>query len=498
MWLNGETAKQMAHAEAVKQAGGVSLDKSSGSDTIKDQKWDFDESWSAKSKDHFVFYTTCLYLGLKIPVFLIPMLLAHLLPALSVRFCGAALPYGTERVHRSCGFYAVFTLTLLLSLPIIVLVLLSLTLDYILYYVFSLTFCALTCRWSQACASMEKIRPFQHGPSILTCIPDFFVCIMGQIVRKGYFETVWRTAMMWLVIPWLKYYINCNPWVYDLDQRFVQQITTTMQDLGTEADIANTGGAMISEAVPPRAQGHRIDRWGFVPYYPYPPPDRRWALGLQSAASMGFFPAIFFFMVHTTHAKSAAGGSSEQFVLSNSVACPVYRVMLWHNNPFHFLTGWVEASVSNGKPWESDEFLGGEHPMWLVSGRTPMVAARSSFTGGGFADIFFDYWLPVFVHECRRETFERKYKAEGEAEWFKKALEYADSKYEEVVSKDGLSRPNGITGRSKYQGKDAVDYYEGVDAQAKDKAHDWFQSFASTRCGLALAAWLQGPDMHRA
>ena len=33
----------------------------------------------------------------------------------------------------------------------------------------------------------------------------------------------------------------------------------------------------------------------------------------------------------------------------NSCQLPIYRVILWYNNPYHFLTAWVEASISTGR-----------------------------------------------------------------------------------------------------------------------------------------------------
>ena len=41
-------------------------------------------------------------------------------------------------------------------------------------------------------------------------------------------------AVMWLFMPWLKYFINCNPYIYDLNHRLCQQISTAgMEASGT-------------------------------------------------------------------------------------------------------------------------------------------------------------------------------------------------------------------------------------------------------------------------
>merc|ERR1711924_571810 len=119
-------------------------------------------------------------------------------------------------------------------------------------------------------------------------------------------------------------------------------------------------------------------------------------------------------------------GSTEQFILSNSVAMPVYRVMLWYDNPYHFFTGFVEASLSTGGTSQADKKHGGEHPMWLVSAPSPFLSHRDSQTGVGMIDAFFDFWLPTFVDAVRALI---------------RGKTIAREMHQEVVSKDGVSRP---------------------------------------------------------
>merc|ERR1719174_3095108 len=92
---------------------------------------------------------------------------------------------------------------------------------------------------------------------------------------------------------------------------------------------------------------------------------------------------VAWLFVHTTHGCSVHGGSTEQFMASNSYLSPGCRVMLWYNNPYHFLTGWVEASITAGVPQQTDKDRGGEHPMWLCAGRSRLSASRDSLTGSG-------------------------------------------------------------------------------------------------------------------
>ena len=79
MWLNGESAEQMAHAKAIKAAGGVSLNKEDGDDTSIDQKWEYDDSDLGKFKDAYVIWCTFLWLMIKGIFMLLPMLILHVL-----------------------------------------------------------------------------------------------------------------------------------------------------------------------------------------------------------------------------------------------------------------------------------------------------------------------------------------------------------------------------------------------------------------------------------
>eukprot|EP00747_Dinoflagellata_sp_TGD_P161844 gnl/TRDRNA2_/TRDRNA2_178801_c0_seq1.p1 gnl/TRDRNA2_/TRDRNA2_178801_c0~~gnl/TRDRNA2_/TRDRNA2_178801_c0_seq1.p1 ORF type:complete len:552 (-),score=94.02 gnl/TRDRNA2_/TRDRNA2_178801_c0_seq1:16-1671(-) len=493
MWLNGESAGQMEHAKKIKAAGGVSLDPADGNDTSVDQKWTYDESQLGNFKDGYVLFCTCLWIMIKGIFLFLPMLLFHLLPILVCRLYISSLPDLTERLHRSCYFYLAFTMAFLFAIPAIVLIFISLMLDYVMYYIFSVLFCLCTWRWSEMWASQKMIDPYRNGPSTLLHLPDLFAAICGQCGRQTCMEDLWMVSVMWLLMPWLKYFVCCNPYIYDLNHRLCQQISTTMADVGTDEEVADIARIIISRARQRREIAKRLDIWSFVPHYPYPPPDRRWAIGLQCGG--GDYPGKFSLIVHVTHAISTAGSSTEQFVLSNTCSHPIYRVMLWYSNPFHFLTGWVEASVSTGGDSQSVKNKGGEHPMWLVSGHTSQTSGRDSFTGSGMIDAFFDYWLPVFVHQVRLLKHYNQY---GD---MKKAVEYADSKYEEVVSKDGASESTGSIGMDKYdREKTTLGQFDHIaHEQNKDCGQQCglcLAHWAETPSGKAIAAMQQGTDLH--
>merc|ERR1712151_80197 len=179
----------------------------------------------------------------------------------------------------------------------------------------------------------------------------------------------------------------------------IQQISTSMQDMPLP-DILQAGLRIMSRTKQKEVLQDRIDQWRFAPHYPYPPPWKRWTIGVQAGGKGP--PFCMFLFVHPTHAACMHCNSTEQFILSDCVAAPGYRVMLWYNNPYHFFCGWVEASISNGGDSQPDKNRGGEHPMWIVSSKSPLGCARDSLTGSGWIDNFFDEWLPTIVHEIRR------------------------------------------------------------------------------------------------
>merc|ERR1719215_1121913 len=463
--------------------------------------------------DIYVLTTTAIWMLPKLIVLLPLMLVLGFVPILMTRVYITLLPEPLDRVPRSHGFYFWFCVTLLCALPTICGILVNLLLDSIMYYIFSFVYCLVTCQWGILWSNLDKIRPFRHGPSLFWKMPDIWLCIMGQHMRQGIFETIYIVSMMWVLMPWLKFYINCNPWIYELDHRLVQQISTSLSDIGNVDEVAEECRHVISRARHSRERAHRIDLWSFVPHYPYPPADRRWAIGIQAGGAA--YPGKFTLLVHTTHADSKMGssrvntrgnkgygrtpeeeevcthlGSQEQFVLSNSIARPVYRVMRWYNNPFHFLTGWVEASISTGYPSQPQKMHGGEHPMWLVSAKSKLTASRESFTGSGLIDWFFDYWLPVFVHGVRFALKYRTLRAEQDkplGEAFDEAMAYADAMYQQVKSQDGASPAKTKKGLDKYHHSTLADYRAQGVKENKEKYQHWDERLGEVRestCGI--------------
>ncbi|CAJ1331735.1 unnamed protein product, partial [Effrenium voratum] len=343
--LNGESAWCMDHVKKIKAAGGISLNPEHGSDTAADQPWAIDESCMAKLADTYCLVTTALWMLPKAIIFVLPMLLLNIPSMVVIRCYAGSFKPGTDEVKRSCGYWLSFLLAAFCYIPAGILAIVMLWLDYVFYWIFGLVFCLFTFRWCAVWKSMRALDPYRNGPWIILHIPDLYTALIGQTNRQGVFEVTYTLATCLYIMPWLKYYMNCNPWLHNLDHRMVNQISTELAEINPLEHRASIARDIISRTKHKPQRASKLDLWSFVPHYPYPPPGRRYAMGFQQG---GTWPKSFLLMVHTTHANRADGGSTEQMVLSNTCSYPVYRVMLWYNNPYHFYSGWVEAQLTTG------------------------------------------------------------------------------------------------------------------------------------------------------
>jgi len=417
---DGETYCQMRHA--------LNL-SGTQPDTSKDVDWEVIPSESMTDK--YCMVTTYIFFGLKTLLFVIPLVLFAFPITLAAWFYGLLLPEKCDRVSRSCGFYTFFIFLLPFTMPFITTAIIGYFFDSVFYFMFSLPWYLFRrCRGVNTGLfdGYAYINRYRGGPSIFRYLPDVFVALVGQTLRQGIIESSGKLAFMVILLPWIKYYVNTNPWLYSLDERFIQQITTSMNDMEVP-QVTQACRQLISQCKQASNIRSDEDHWTFCPHYPYPPDGRNWCIGIQAG---GKSISGMFLLVHTTHAlklNESEMRDPNYTVLSNTVVQPIYRVMLWYNNPYHFFTGYVEANVSTGGKYQPDKIHGGEHPMWLLTSRSPLLHDRAATFGMGWVDQFFDWWLPCFVYEIRKLVVGK---------------EYAREHFEKVKSEDGISRPLGI------------------------------------------------------
>lgn len=148
----------------------------------------------------------------------------------------------------------------------------------------------------------------------------------------------------------------------------------------------------ISRAKSSEATRQYISSAFFCPHFQYPPPntDRFFAVGLEHSTIAAF--------VHTTHFQTAQDcmepiSLSYPTCISPTAEVPIYRVVLWFNNPYHIYTGVVEANISKGKQ--------PEHPMWLISSHNRLAADSRIMLSTGWIDTFFEGFLPHISHYIR-------------------------------------------------------------------------------------------------
>ena len=334
--MNGEHEHTNAHAHNI---------KSRGDDTTADQPWKIDPTLAFN--DSYVILTSKVYLFPKLALLWLPMFILTLPYAALAHTYGSCLPVPTDHVRRGVGFHASLLVARILFIPAFVLGAVSLAIDSFFNYLFGGLFFLLFVRdLKQYRASQKVIAPYRGGAMIVFL--DIFVASIGQALRNGTAEHAWSFTTIFMVTPWLKFYLNANPFIYPLDERFIQQISTSLKDIGVDT-VHERAREIICRTRQDGRLAKRLDLWRFCPHYPYPPPGRRWANGLQAAN-------IVTFVTHVAHAVAEARGVSEkdQWILSNCTERPVWRVMLWYNYPYHFCTGWVEASITNGEPSQTD------------------------------------------------------------------------------------------------------------------------------------------------
>jgi len=263
--VNGETSAAMKHARKL---------RATDVDTSRDEPWEVDPSLALN--DSFVLLTSKLWLYPKLLLLWLPTMLLLLPYAALAHVYGTCLPIPTDTVKRDTGFGACLLLARLCFTPVFVIGAASLLLDYLLYYVFGGAFFFACCCGSGPAKTMARYRtsqqviaPYRAGPPIF--FSDVFICSMGQALRNGTVEHALSFATMLLVMPWLKYYVNANPLIYPLRERYVQQISTSLADIGVDT-VHEKAREIISRSRQEGDLAQRLDLWRFCPHCESSPP----------------------------------------------------------------------------------------------------------------------------------------------------------------------------------------------------------------------------------
>ena len=376
-----ETKKQMQHAAKI-------ASDPRHEDCSKDWAWRVDPTGAVD------YYTAFVMLIAMVPKMLVmwPVLILLCAPAVCLNAMYIQCqprPLVTLR-RDGCSWRTHVALQFVLTIPVQIIVAANYVVDCVLMCVFGMLWCTLTLGWCRLYRNLKVIAPYTGGPSLYLAFADCVAAAAGMIDRQDTSEFLPSFALMFVLNPWIKYWLTGNVYLSELDERYVTQIGESMKDMEVPA-IDEQFQKCISQAKNSTEDTERIDNAFFCPHYPFPPPGRRAAIGMQQASKVTTF-------VHTTHFRSPGDAI---YSLSTSVELPVYRVMLWRNNPFHIFTGYVEASISHGRPSQPHQANAAEHPMWLVNAHNRFAASRSMRMSVGWIDTFFDKFIPHFQHFVR-------------------------------------------------------------------------------------------------
>lgn len=374
MALNGETPFLIAFLRELKTKNGGKTDTS------------VPEPWASNCKWLVADAYAVLVTSVQVPkiVLFAPLFLVLFLPVCVWAGCiASSLPSPTERIPKSLSL----TVGFVSLAPAVPFVCLSLLLDSLLFYLFGLVYCALTFGWLRFFRGQAILAPLRDGPPLWYYLGDYLVALVGQAHRRGPISLAIGHALGLVLIPWLKYFLHTNAFLYELEYRFVNQIAS--EPLESDEVKGVQGWLRICTRCKfTEDQMARTHNWSFMAHHPEPPPQRRWALGLHTVRQPGVLGCLTLptaSLCHCVVATSTNGQSTEQLVVSNSAVAPVYRVPLWYNNPFHPVTAYVEANVQRS----ADGRLRLEHPMWIVSSRSPLVSSSLfEVFGVGFVDKF--------------------------------------------------------------------------------------------------------------
>lgn len=288
----------------------------------------------------------------------------------------------------SASWYFHVIAQIILGIPAILLISVSLIIDFISMFVFGIAYCMVTCKWKRYFENRKVIAPYRNGPSLLRHITDIVFVASSMTNRQGYFEFLKNYTMMFLLNPWIKYWVTGNEYVTTLKERFITQTGNGLQDVPLET-VKTEFCKCISDIDLSRKDRESIDAAFFCPHYPKPHENKRYAIGMQMSNMTST-------LVHTSHYDTEG---QQMFSLSNTLDKPIYRIMLWYNNPFHIFTGYVEANISN-----MNRAI--EHPMWLVCGTNNIASDRDKkwTMSTGFIDKYFHEYIPAIDTFVRRNA----------------------------------------------------------------------------------------------
>ncbi|CAB9500041.1 expressed unknown protein [Seminavis robusta] len=391
--VKGETEDMFEHAKKI---------GSRGMNTSIDAPWWVHQGW--RITDVYTILIMALFLVPLMLVLWLPLFFCLLPPVMLLRlYVGWRLPQPTHQIPRQSIEWKFHVLVqLVLCIPAFLLAMFVLAYSHVVMTIFGGLY--LTSSAIVQCKPyllVERLRhnntvlkPYQGGPFLLWHIEDIMVAVAGSVYRQHFLEFMRTFTTMFFANPWMKYWVTANIYLSNLDERFLTQIGQSMADMNRD-DIDTQVMHAISRAKNSESNRNELDAKTFAPHYPYPPPSRRYAIGMQHAG-------LITTLVHTTHYRSPPVANEGPVAsLSNSAALPVYRVMLWRNNPYHIYTGYVEANLSSGFPTQPSKNLGGEHPMWLVNSHNKLAADRNLAYSLGAIDSFFDNYIPQLAHFVR-------------------------------------------------------------------------------------------------
>jgi hypothetical protein len=208
--LKGETRRLVEHAQKLIQET---------NDTSVDGPWWVEKSWSISD-----FYTILIMAIFVPPIILLwPVIFACcLLPVHMNHRYICDLPAGCDTIPRERFEWKLhLAIQFVTSLPVQFLAMITLLYSNVVITVFGCLYLLVSSIFrrkspiARLLNNLDVVAPYQQGPNLYLHFEDCVVAVAGSVHRQGLMEFTVSFATMFIVNPWMKYWITGNLFLED-------------------------------------------------------------------------------------------------------------------------------------------------------------------------------------------------------------------------------------------------------------------------------------------
>ena len=293
---------------------------------------------------------------------------------------GQCLPKPTQVIKRNCSFAMLKVATFVVALPALLILVIWPMIVFVLNFVLCLPYVVARCRFGVVASNFRTLWPWMSFGRWNW--DGINAAMVGSVYRQGFCEYFSQFTHKLLAVPIIKWVMVANPWLYKLEEQYINQWTPKLDDDGESIEDVIDGATSIpSCALHTKAYRKIIDDHIFSVHYPLPPKfDQTKGEGAEYKAEIGIQTPTgtqkrnIVLVTNTVTHFHKPRAKAKRSTLS---IWAVYEVNLFWFNPYHFLTGVVEVNLT--------EEMEMEHPCFVIAG----TGSRLSLSTMDLSDYFF-------------------------------------------------------------------------------------------------------------